>query len=282
MKLNTLCSICRVLPFCKGIRFFLFFFLIAGTTSFAQTLSINDVSQAEGSGGGTTTFTFTVSINEGPQADPIQFEYSTADGTAEEPGDYLQASNLLEIIPAGDTSVEIDITVIADDDLEGNETFLVQLANPTDGISLADNTGTGTIQNDDSATLTITNQAVLEDAGSMVFTVTLDNAVQDGTAVNYSFTDGSATGGGVDFTGTAGTLTFAGTVNEQETITVPINDDAVVEGTESFTVILGTPTNGVGVSGSPATGTINDNDSAAITIADVTVTEGAGMLFTVT
>ncbi|MCG2463005.1 hypothetical protein K8352_19790, partial [Flavobacteriaceae bacterium F89] len=109
--------------------------------------------------------------------------------------------------------------------------------------------------------------------GNMVFTVTLNNAVSGGTTVAYSFMDGTATGGGVDYTGTPSNLTFTGTANETQTITVPIVDDNIVEGTETFTVQLGTPTNGVTLAKGSATGTITDDDTANLSIADATVAE---------
>ncbi|MCG2463019.1 hypothetical protein K8352_19880, partial [Flavobacteriaceae bacterium F89] len=89
-----------------------------------------------------------------------------------------------------------------------------------------------------------------------------------------------------DYTGTAGSLDFTGTVAGQtRTITVPIVDDNIVEGNETFTLQLGTPTNGVTLGKGSATGTITDNDTASLSIADATVAEdvaGGNMVFTVT
>ncbi|MCG2459781.1 gliding motility-associated C-terminal domain-containing protein, partial [Flavobacteriaceae bacterium F89] len=86
---------------------------------------------------------------------------------------------------------------------------------------------------------------------------------------------GTATGGGVDYTGTPSNLTFTGTANETQTITVPIVDDNIVEGNETFTVQLGTPTNGVTLAKGSATGTItNDDTGVAIQTAGVTHPEG--------
>ena len=57
-------------------------------------------------------------------------------------------------------------------------------------------------------------------------------------------------------------------------------DDAVLENTETFTVNL-SATNALVDDSDTGTGTINDNDSAAVTVDDVTVTEGGTMTFTV-
>jgi hypothetical protein len=76
-----------------------------------------------------------------------------------------------------------------------------------------------------------------------VFTVTLSEAADENVTVNFSTEDGTAviTGtqanGELDYVETSGTITFA---PGQTTayIQVPVNDDYIAEGTESFTVEL--------------------------------------------
>ena len=122
----------------------------------------------------------------------------------------------------------------------------------------------------------------------MSFTATLDNAVQGGFDVDAIFTDGTATGGNVDYDSATQTLSFVGTVGETQMFTVAINNDAIVEAAETFTVALGNlvpataPLASITIT-DMALGTINDNDAATVTIADVTVNEAAGtMSFTAT
>jgi gliding motility-associated-like protein/uncharacterized repeat protein (TIGR01451 family) len=159
--------------------------------------------------------------------------------------------------------------------VEGDENFTVTLGTPTNGVGLSGSPATGTITNDDSATITISNASVAENGGNLVFTVNLNNPIAAGTSATYTFANGSATGGGTDYTGAPGTVTFPSNATTPQTITVPINNDLLVEGDENFTVTLGTPTNGVGLSGSPATGTITNDDTATISINDPTpVNEG--------
>ena len=99
-----------------------------------------------------------------------------------------------------------------------------------------------------------------------------------------------------DFTGAlAGTLTFAGAAGETQTITIGINDDAIVEGDETFTVSLNSVNTsaGTGLAGGPGTpladngdidatdtgtGTITNTDTAALTVGDATVDEEAGTI----
>ena len=118
-----------------------------------------------------------------------------------------------------------------------------------------------------------------EDVGNMVFTVTFNGFNFFGTVVTYSFIDDTATGG-IDYDNTIGTpLFFSGFNGQTQTITVPITDDFIDEGDrEDFRVQLGTPTNGVGLSGGgDARGRINDNDTAGINVSTTTgITTEAG------
>src|SRR5204862_7884889 len=80
------------------------------------------------------------------------------------------------------------------------ETLSVALSNVAPqgaGVSASNFTtpgspATGTINNDDSATLTITNQSVTE-GGDLVFTVTLSNAERGGVKVDYATSHCTAT-----------------------------------------------------------------------------------------
>src|SRR5207302_1608154 len=93
---------------------------------------------------------------------------------------------------------------------------------PGGTITTVGSPATGTINNDDSATITIGNASVVE-GGNLVFTVTLSNAVQGGVTVDYATSNGTAgdgTGGSdSDYTAASGTLSFAGAAGSQ-TITV--------------------------------------------------------------
>jgi sugar lactone lactonase YvrE len=80
------------------------------------------------------------------------------------------------------------------------------------------------------------------------------------TTVDYATSDGTATAGS-DYTATSGTLTFA-PGETTKTITVPIKDDSVFEGSEAFTVTLSNVTGTGGlVPPSTTTVTIQDNES---------------------
>ena len=108
-------------------------------------------------------------------------------------------------------------------------------------------------------TLSINDVTVSEDAGGANFTVTLSNPSSFPVTVNYSTADGTATAGS-DYTAASGTLTFpAGDIFK--TISVPIVDDFLYEGDETFYLNLTNPTNAT-ISDGQGMGTIVDNDLA--------------------
>jgi hypothetical protein len=90
-----------------------------------------------------------------------------------------------------------------------------------------------------------------------VFTVSLPAPIASPVSVNFTTGNGSATSGS-DYAATSGTVTFAPGVTSK-TIRVPVLDDAVYEGNETFVVNLSNPVGGVIVDGQ-GVGTIVDND----------------------
>src|SRR5205085_2010280 len=125
----------------------------------SPVLSINDVSMAEGNTG-TTTFTFTVTSTLAAPAGGITFDIATADGTAQdhnpvsEDNDYVAHSLTSQTIPVGQTTYTFDVTVNGDKLVEPDETFFVNVTNATNA-SIGDGVGQGTIQNDDTQNLVI-------------------------------------------------------------------------------------------------------------------------------
>lgn len=109
-------------------------------------LSINDVSQVEGTGG-TTSFVFEVRLSE-PSTQIINVGYSTFDNFAVSPDDYDTASGTLTFNP-GETSKNINIKIVPDSEIEQDETFLVQLSGAGGDVWYLNFIGTGTILNDD-------------------------------------------------------------------------------------------------------------------------------------
>ncbi len=112
----------------------------------APTLSINDVSLPEGPSGSSKVFVFEIALSAA-SGRPITVDWTTANGTALAPTDFIAASGTVTFAP-GDTKRTIGVTVVGNNVVEPNETFNVTLSTPTNA-SLAKGTGVGTIANDD-------------------------------------------------------------------------------------------------------------------------------------
>jgi hypothetical protein len=113
---------------------------------FECKIDISDVQGKEGKSG-TTAFTFVVSLSGNPLS-PVTVSYATAAGTATTPSDFQPTSGTLSF-PAGASTRTITVTVVADTVRERNETFYVNLSNPSANAYTGDAQGVGTIVNDD-------------------------------------------------------------------------------------------------------------------------------------
>ena len=89
------------------------------------------------------------------------------------------------------------------------------------------------------------------------FTVRLNAAVEGTVTTNYATSDGTAKAG-EDYTAQSGTLTFA-PGDTEKTVSVPILDDALDEGAETFTLRLSNA-NGARIGDGEGTGTIENSD----------------------
>jgi hypothetical protein len=244
-------------------------------------VSIGDVSIVEGDGG-TKLATFTVTLSA-KSHEAISVGYATADGTTTA-GDYESATGTVNFAP-GETSKTISITINGDTADEAEESFFVNLLNPTNA-TIADAQGGGKILNDD-LTLSIANAEVSEGndgTKNLVFTVSLSAASTHDVTFTYGTQDGTATVAGNDYTAASGTITIlAGQTTA--TINVPIKADALDEGNETLLVNLSGVT-GAQLGTATATGTILNDDPATLSINDVTITEGdsgtSNATFTVT
>ena len=108
------------------------------------------------------------------------------------------------------------------------------------------------------AALTVADARAQEGTDETIdFTVSLSRATRAAVTVAYATADGTATAGS-DYTATSGTLTFAAGETEQ-TVLVPVLDDAHDEGEETLTLRLTTATGAV-IADGEATGTIKNTD----------------------
>ena len=247
------------------------------------TVSIDDAGTVVE--GGTARFVVSLSTTSTRQ---VTVTYMTADGTAQQPGDYTEVpSTTLEFAP-GDSRKTISVATEDDalDEADG-ETFTVTLKNAVNA-TLQDDAAQGTIDDNDGEpelSLQSVTRSLSESGGSMTFTVNLNAASGKTVTVDYT-TVADTAAAGVDFATTAGTLTFTPGVTLLS-IPVPIQPDTLNEANETFKLRLSDAENatlaGAG-STLDATGTIVDDDALRVRISEHadSVPEGTAATFTVT
>ena len=92
-------------------------------------------------------FTFVVSLSGNALA-PVTVDYASAAGTAGTPSDFQAVSGSLTF-PSGVNTKTITVAVVGDRVRERNETFSVNLSNPSANAYIGDGQGVGTIVDDD-------------------------------------------------------------------------------------------------------------------------------------
>ena len=195
-------------------------------------------------------------------------------GAASPGSDYTAASGTLTFSP-GTAAAQVEVVSLPDDVSEADETFLVQLGTPANA-ALDDGAAVGAIRDDDGLPrIFIADTTVDEDAGPAIFSVTLSHPSSQPVTVGYSTADGTATDPDDYAPDVVRTLTIPAAFTGGE-ISVFIADDALTEGTETFTITLTNPVNAVIAGGAgTATGTISDDDGAPrASLSTATATEG--------
>ncbi len=244
--------------------------------------SVADIALLEGSGGGFTAFNFTVTLSN-PSSTPATFLYTTVNGTAVSPGDYIGTGTLVPIsFNPLQTQQTVSINVVADSDPEADEQFVLELYGFDGAIegkpSFIDD-ATATIIDDDFS-LSIDDATVTEGTGAGTttagFTVSISAQPPPGltVTVDYATLAGSATEVD-DFLATSGTLTFGIGLPLSQPIAVDIVRDNLDEFDEQFSVMLSNAVN-VAIADGSGDGTIVDDDTAEVDIADLSQAEGSG------
>ena len=171
------------------------------------SISIGNESIVEGNSG-TKTMDFTISLSDSSDS-AVSVNYTTVNGTATAGSDYVASSGTLTI-PAGQTSGTISVTINGDTSQESDETFKVNLSNPTNA-TLDNTSATGTILDDDTPpVISVANTSVTEGntaPQNMIFTLTLDHSFGEDVSVDYTTVDGTATAGS-DYVTSSGTVTI--------------------------------------------------------------------------
>ena len=245
----------------------------------ASALPTLSVADAAGTEGGAVTFT--VALSPAAAAE-VTVDYATSvesDDTATSGTDFTAVAATTLTFAVGDTEKTFTVATTEDTTAEEDETFTVTLSNVSSNAQLAaDPTARGTIVDDDLPTLGFSEDSIfiVEERGEIEFKVKLSAESTVAIAVDWETEAGSAEAD-VDYTEASGTLTFA-PGDTEETITVELIDDEILEQLETFTVRLsGTDDALVTLGTSSSIGRIIDRDAATITFAEeTTVEEDAG------
>ena len=240
---------------------------VAFLLTFASSLAYATVEFAATSSSGPESSTpalLTVNVAPTPTSAPVTVDYAVTGGTATGGGvDYTLASGTLNFA-IGVGSQDVSVTVVDDALDETDETVIVTLSNPT-GDSLGANTQHTYTINDDDPTPTVefdlTSSNASEATTPADLAVSLSAASGQTVTVDYAVTGGTATGGGVDYTLAAGTLTFL-PGETTHNVSAAIVDDAIDEADETIIVTLSNPTNATLGANTVHTYTINDDDPA--------------------
>ncbi|BAU12161.1 hypothetical protein LEP3755_26900 [Leptolyngbya sp. NIES-3755] len=240
------------------------------------TVSITNVSQAEGNSG-STVFQFEVTLSNASDQE-IVLNYSTKDGTATiADNDYERVESGIVRFAPGTTSQIVTVNVKGDTKREREETFSVELSTATPTLVTIPTTaiGVGTIQTDDSAFPVISvSPATVREGGILSFTVSLSEVSDEVITVNVSTSDGAAKTDDLDYTAIANrTVTF--NPNELiQTIEIQTTSDNKLEPDETINLTLSNAVNGTIDGTGTATGTIvNDDQRPTLTITSPALSE---------
>ncbi len=222
----------------------------AVTASFSIGITVSDVSVVEQNTGTNPLANFTVSLSSAHPTQSITVQYATAPDTATGGGtDYTNKSLTTLTFLAGETSKPVAVTVKGDNKDEDDETFFLNLSNPSANAVLADNQGLGTILDDDPLpVLTVSDVTLAEGSPSgnttFAFTVTLAPVSGRTVTVQYQTADASAVAPG-DYTAKPLTTLTYSAGQTSKTVNVTVKKDATPEPNETFLLELLNATNAV-------------------------------------
>jgi hypothetical protein len=197
------------------------------------SITANDPSAAESGDAGQFTLT-----RNGDTTSALAITL-TRTGSATDATDYATI-NTVQTIPAGQTSLTINVTPTQDTSNEGSETIILTVTGGSGYVVGTPNTATVNLADDDRSTVTlVANDAnASETAGNQgQFTVTRSAPTTSTLTVNLTIA-GTATNT-TDYANVASTVAFAAN-QASRTIAITPVDDGITEGPEDVTISLGT------------------------------------------
>ena len=226
-------------------------------------------------GGGSLTFTsadFSVVENvntnvvitvqrEGGTAGTATALFETSDLTAVSGVNYVGRTNTL-VFPNGETFQSVNLPILPNDIVSSNLIAALTLTNITGAVPGGQPTATLTIVNFNSGvsfsspTFTVIKNAV---SGTAAITISRTGSTIGPASVDFATTSSGTATPGLDYTPTAQTVTFADS-EASKSLTVPINNNKLVEGNRTVGMQLSNPTNALLLTPATATLTIVDNN----------------------
>lgn len=196
---------------------------------------------------------------------PVTVTLITADGTATGGQDYVGVTNVVTF-SLGQTIQRVLVPITEDSLVEGNETFLVRLANPTPNpgpkLVAPTNAVVTILENDIAVAFSAPTYRITESSGAAAIEVRVIGTATNVVTVSYQVTNGTATAAS-DYAPATGRLTFVpGQTNQ--VLTVPVFDDLLIEGDETVLLRLYNPSNAILTAPSNSVLTIVDDDSSTI------------------
>lgn len=261
-----------------------------GTATASATITDNDTATAnlgvttEGVEGG-TNIVFTVTLDKVNNTGAgITFDIAdSATGTAASGIDYTAFGGQISVANGASTGT---FTVFVTDDMLLEmpiETVGATIGNPSNAdVTIGTASATATITDNDTATLSIAVApgSVSEDGASiLVYTVSLDKVNNTGVPITFDIVRLASSSAieGTDYT-IVGTASIADG-SSSTSFTVDPTPDSTVEADETVILQILNPSDPrVSIGTATATGTISNDDPAALTIGDVTVNEEAGTI----
>lgn len=191
----------------------------------------------------------------------------TRSGTATSGTDYTAIATPLNlVIPAGQSSATINVTLTANDTSnEGSETVIETISANAAYTIGTPASATVTIADDDRSTVSIvaSDPTASETPGNTgQFTVSRTAPTTGTLSVAFVATSGTATSG-TDYTITASPLSFAAGETSKTITVTPVND-SITEGDETVVVSLSTGSYDINSGSSFGTLTIQDNDNPPV------------------
>lgn len=239
--------------------------------SISSIVAFNPTTLTVGENVGTTSLSIEQSI-----ATACSVDYVVSGGSATNGTDFSLAATNPIVFDGVNTTVTIDLTIVDDILVEGTETLTLTLINPTAGCVVS-STGALAVSITDNdlpdALLSFPQPVATLNEGVGTINLPINQNTATACSVEVAIVGGTATAP-ADFTLSSPALVvFDGLVTSQ-ILSIPVIDDALIEGTETVILVLQNPTAGCALGATDSlTVNIQDNDLPLYTIGAVTTTD---------